>query len=80
MAGSIGSAQLPILAQLRSHRGDWLRSDLATGLSVAAAPLPTAIAYWAIAGLPGEVGLFAAILAMVAYAMFGPSRQLIVGA
>ena len=71
--------KLPILAQLLDYRRDWLKSDLAAGLSVAAVSLPSAIAYPAIAGLPTEVGFFATILALVAYAMFGPSRQLIVG-
>ncbi len=41
--------------------------------------LPTAIAYPAIAGLPPETGLYASIAPLVAYAVFGPSRQLIVG-
>jgi SulP family sulfate permease len=79
MAVSIRSAKLPIVAQLLDYRRDWFKSDLAAGLSVAAVSLPSAIAYPAIAGLPIEVGFFAAILALAAYAMFGPSRQLIVG-
>ncbi len=79
MAGSIGSAPLPILTQLRGYRRDWLAPDCAAGLSVAAVSLPSAIAYPAIAALPTEVGFFATILAMVGYAMFGPSRQLMVG-
>jgi len=79
MAVSIRSAKLPIVAQLIDYRRDWFKSDLAAGLSVAAVSLPSAIAYPAIAGLPVEVGFFATILALAAYAMFGPSRQLIVG-
>ena len=42
-------------------------------------PLPTAIAYPAIAGLPPQAGLYASIEPLVAYALLGPSRQLIVG-
>ena len=79
MAVSIRSAKLPIVAQLLDYRHDWFKLDLAAGLSVAAVSLPSAIAYPAIAGLPTEVGFFATILALAAYAMFGPSRQLIVG-
>jgi high affinity sulfate transporter 1 len=75
----VRSTLLPILAQLRGYRPTWLRSDAAAGLSVAAVSLPSAIAYPAIAGLPTEVGLFATILAMVGYALLGPSRQLMVG-
>ena len=70
---------LPVLAQLRDYRVDWLRSDVASGLSVAAVSLPSAIAYPAIAGLPTEFGLFATIFSLVGYALLGPSRLLMVG-
>src|SRR5690606_40855297 len=50
----ISLRNLPVLAQLRDYRVDWLRSDVASGLSVAAVSLPSAIAYPAIAGLPTE--------------------------
>jgi high affinity sulfate transporter 1 len=49
------------------------------GLSVAAVSLPVAIAYPAIAGLPVEVGIYAAIVSGVGYALFGPSPKLIIG-
>src|SRR5690242_2122229 len=74
-----GLGWLPLVDQFRGYRPDWLRSDLAAGLSVAAVSLPSAIAYPAIAGLPIEVGLFATIFSLVGYALFGPSRQLMVG-
>lgn len=70
---------LSSLAQLRDYRIDWLRSDVASGLSVAAVSLPSAIAYPAIAGLPTEFGLFATIFSLVGYALLGPSRWLMVG-
>ncbi|MCP1999974.1 SulP family inorganic anion transporter [Nitrobacter winogradskyi] len=79
MAVSIRSAKLPILAQLLNYRRGSLKLDFAAGLSVAAVSLPSAIAYPAIAGLPTETGFFATIVALVAYAIFGPSRQLVVG-
>ena len=79
MAVSIRSVQLPLLEQLRGYRRDWLAPDCTAGLSVAAVSLPSAIAYPAIAALPTEVGLFATILGMLGYALFGPSRQLMVG-
>jgi high affinity sulfate transporter 1 len=72
-------AKLPFLAQIRDYRTAWLKPDIAAGLSVAAVSLPSAIAYPAIAGLPTEVGLFATIFALIGYAIFGPSRQLMVG-
>jgi sulfate permease, SulP family len=69
----------PILGQLATYQRAWLGSDVLAGLSVAAVALPSAIAYPAIADLPVEAGLFAAILPAVGYALFGPSRQLMVG-
>jgi high affinity sulfate transporter 1 len=70
---------LPIVTQLRGYERNWLKSDLAAGLSVAAVSLPSAIAYPAIAGLPVETGLFATVFSMVGYALLGPSRLLMVG-
>jgi high affinity sulfate transporter 1 len=63
---------------LSGYRREWLKSDVAAGLSVAAVALPVAIAYAQLAGFPPVVGLYASILPMVVYAIFGSSRQLIV--
>jgi len=68
----------PGLAMLRGYRPRWIGPDLGAGLSVAAVALPTAIAYAQLAGFPPVVGLYASILPLVAYAVFGTSRQLIV--
>jgi high affinity sulfate transporter 1 len=68
----------PGLAMLREYRLEWLRNDVAAGLSVAAVALPVAIAYAQLAGFPPVVGLYASILPLVVYAVFGTSRQLIV--
>src|ERR1700756_2032274 len=70
---------LPLLSSLREYRTEWLRYDLTSGLAIAAVGLPSAIAYPALAGLPPEVGLYASIVAVLAYALLGSSRQLIVG-
>jgi MFS superfamily sulfate permease-like transporter len=48
-------------------------------LAIAAVALPIGVAYPAIAGLPPVVGLYASILPLAGYAIFGSSRQLIVG-
>jgi len=66
------------LAMLRGYRKEWLRNDVAAGLSVAAVALPVAIAYAQLAGFPPVVGLYASILPLVVYAALGTSRQLIV--
>ena len=70
---------LSLAPSLSGYRAAWLRSDVSAGLAIAAVGLPSAIAYRAIAGLPPETGLYASIAPLVAYAIFGPSRQLIVG-
>ena len=62
----------------RDYRAEWLRSDVAAGVSVAAVAIPTAIAYAELAGFPAVVGLYASILPLVVYAVLGSSRQLIV--
>jgi sulfate permease, SulP family len=69
----------PLLAQLKTYQSEWLSRDIMAGLAIAAVALPIGIAYPAIAGLPVEMGLYASILALLGYALFGSSRQLIVG-
>ncbi len=56
-----------------------MRSDLAAGLTVGAMLVPQAMAYALLAGLPPEVGLYAATIPVLVYALFGTSRQLAVG-
>ncbi len=68
----------PGLGQLAAYQRDWFRHDLIAGVSVAAVALPTAIAYAQLIGLEPVTGLYAAIPAMLAYALFGTSRHLIV--
>ena len=63
---------------LQYHRGDF-RHDALAGLSVAAVALPVGIAYAEIAGAPAVQGIYCALLPLLAYALFGSSRQLIIG-
>jgi len=72
-------AVFPIVAQLERYRSAWLLKDVTAGLAITAVALPIGVAYPAIAGLPPIVGLYASILPLIAYAIFGSSRQLIVG-
>ncbi len=72
-------SSLPVLRGLAGLNKAWFRSDIPAGLSIAAVGLPSAIAYPAIAGLPPETGIYASIVAPIAYAIFGPSRLLVVG-
>lgn len=63
----------------KTYKKQWLSKDLIAGLSVAAIAMPVGIAYAGIAGLPLQTGLYSCILPMIIYALFGSSRQLIVG-
>jgi high affinity sulfate transporter 1 len=69
----------PGLSALLRYRLDDAPADLRAGLAVAAVALPVGIAYAELAGFRPEVGLYSSILPLVAYAIFGSSRQLIVG-
>ncbi len=69
----------PIAAWAPRYERTDLRSDLAAGLTVGAMLVPQAMAYALLAGLPPEVGLYAATVPVVIYALFGTSRQLAVG-
>jgi MFS superfamily sulfate permease-like transporter len=69
----------PGLATLLSYRRGDLPHDVAAGLSVAAVAIPVGVAYAELAGFEPVVGLYASILPLVAYAVFGTSRQLIIG-
>ncbi|VTR56048.1 Probable sulfate transporter Rv1739c/MT1781 [Serratia fonticola] len=69
----------PGLMNLLAYERSWLKPDIRAGLSVGAVALPVAIAYAELAGVSAIVGLYSCILPMIAYAIFGSSRQLIVG-
>lgn len=69
----------PGLAALLNYQRHWFVPDVRAGLSVAAVALPVAIAYAELAGVGAVVGLYSCILPMVVYALFGSSRQLIIG-
>lgn len=77
MAGRAIGRYAPGLAALLSYNPAWFRHDLVAGVSVAAVAVPIAIAYSQLAGAPPVYGLYASILPLVAYAVFGSSRQLI---
>ncbi|TXR46316.1 SulP family inorganic anion transporter [Phyllobacterium endophyticum] len=70
---------IPGFRGMRGYQAGWLPNDISAGLAVAAVGLPSAIAYPAIVGLPLATGLYASIAAPIGYALFGPSRILIVG-
>ncbi|HEV7196213.1 MAG TPA: SulP family inorganic anion transporter, partial [Pedococcus sp.] len=71
--------RVPMVRWLPRYQAAWLRGDLIAGAVVAALAIPQALGYASIAGAPVEVGLYALPVALVAYAVFGSSRQLVVG-
>ncbi len=77
--GSLLERVAPGLAKLLHYDRADFPHDLVAGLSVAAVALPVGVAYAQLAGFNPAVGLYASIFPLVAYAIFGTSRQLIVG-
>lgn len=70
---------LPGLYTLRHYETAWLRRDLVAGLVLTTVLVPVGIAYAVASGLPGICGLYATIFPLLAYALFGPSRILVLG-
>ncbi len=69
----------PGLRTARHYPRDWARPDLVAGLVLAAILVPQGMAYAELAGLPAVTGLYTTIACLVAYAIFGPSRILVLG-
>ena len=70
---------VPGIGMLRSYQPSWLRYDLVAGLVLAAILVPQGMAYAELAGVPAVNGLYTTIACLVGYAVFGPSRILVLG-
>ena len=70
---------LPGLLILRRYQAAWLAHDIVAGVVLTTMLVPAGIAYAAASGVPGICGLYATIAALLAYALFGPSRILVLG-
>ncbi|AOJ07931.1 SulP family inorganic anion transporter [Burkholderia mayonis] len=70
---------LPGVATLRTYQRAWLAHDLFAGVALTAVLVPVGMSYAQAAGLPVVAGLNATIAALVGYAIFGPSRILVLG-
>ena len=68
---------LPGVQTARAYRRPWLRHDLLAGLVLTALLVPQGMAYAELAGLPPVTGLYATMAPLAAYALFGPSRILV---
>jgi high affinity sulfate transporter 1 len=70
---------LPGLGVLREYQWAWLRYDIMAGLVLTTMLVPVGIAYAVASGVPGIYGLYATIVPLLFYALFGPSRILVMG-
>ncbi len=70
---------LPGLRTLLHYERSWLRNDIVAGLVLTTMLVPVGVAYAEASGVPGICGLYATIIPLLAYALFGPSRILILG-
>ena len=78
--GPSGMARwIPGLRAVRTYDRKWVRSDLVAGVVLAAILVPQGLAYAELAGLPPVTGLYTSIGCLVGYAVFGPSRILVLG-
>jgi high affinity sulfate transporter 1 len=77
--GELLGSVAPGLRLVSSYRRSWLSKDLVAGLVLTALLVPQGMAYAELAGLPPITGLYTSILCLVGYAIFGPSRVLVLG-
>ena len=70
---------VPGYRMVRTYERGWLRFDLVAGVVLAAILVPQGMAYAELAGLPPVTGLYTTIACLVGYAIFGPSRVLVLG-
>jgi sulfate permease, SulP family len=78
-AASLVRRSLPILNWTSAYRRDWLLPDVFAGLALWAVMVPEGMAYAGIVGVPPIMGLYTIVPALIAYALLGTSRQLVVG-
>src|SRR6187399_2216708 len=70
---------LPGLQIVSEYQAAWFAGDLIAGLVLTTMLVPVGIAYALASGVPGIYGLYATIVPLLAYALFGPSRILVLG-
>jgi SulP family sulfate permease len=76
---SVAQRLLPALNWLPAYRREWLLSDVMAGLAVWAVMVPEGMAYAGIVGVPAIMGLYTIVPPLIAYALLGTSRLLVVG-
>src|SRR3954471_21867572 len=78
-SASVTHRLLPILDWLPAYQREWLLPDVLAGLALWAVMVPEAMAYAGIVGVPPIMGLYTIVPPLIAYALLGTSRQLVVG-
>ena len=70
---------IPGLRTVREYQISWLRNDVVAGIVLSTMLVPVGIAYAVASGVPAIYGLYATIVPLIVYALFGPSRILVLG-
>ena len=78
-ATSFVHRSLPVLKWMGAYQREWLLLDILAGVALWAVMVPEGMAYSSIVGVPPIMGLYTIIPALLAYALLGTSRQLVVG-
>ena len=79
MRRGLAERWVPGVRVARTYQRSWLRHDVLAGVVLAAILVPQGMAYAELAGLPAVTGLYTTIACLVGYAIFGPSRVLVLG-
>src|SRR3954451_9562760 len=77
--GSSGGAWLHLFSSIRPYRRSWFSGDVIAGVTLAALAIPEVMGYTKIAGTPVITGLYTILIPILAFAIFGSSRHLVVG-
>ena len=75
----MATRSIPGLDLIRTYQARWLAKDVVAGLVLSALLVPQGMAYAELAGLPAVTGLYTSVLCLVGYAIFGPSKILVLG-
>jgi high affinity sulfate transporter 1 len=68
----------PVLRSFDGYRSTWVRRDLTAGVLIVAVAIPLSMGMAEVAGMPPVAGLYSCVLPLIAYAIFGSSRQLVI--
>jgi high affinity sulfate transporter 1 len=78
--GAARGRAVSMLDGIRPYQRGWLRADIVAGITLAALAIPEVMGYTKIAGMPVITGLYTILIPIAAFALFGSSRHLVVGA